>query len=265
VQSAESRLRSSNPSEFASQTGRTLLNLRGMLLRGDFQPGERLSELPLVARLGVSRTPIRLALDRLAHEGLLEASPTGGFVVRAFTVEDIWDAIETRGVLEGSAARLAAERLTHDRELTELRQYRDELDALIRSTDGTDSIVEPDIDSFAHYLDLNEAFHSAIVDLAKSPMLKRALDHVESVPFASPSALVFVRTKLPRAAEMFAVSHEHHHAIVEAIEQHEGTRAEAMAREHARMGRRNLEVALSDANILSSVPGASLIRLPAVV
>src|SRR5580692_2770225 len=56
-----------------SQTGRTLLNLRGMLLRGDFQPGERLSELPLVARLGVSRTPIRLALDRLAHEGLLEA------------------------------------------------------------------------------------------------------------------------------------------------------------------------------------------------
>ena len=88
-----------------------------MLLRGDFQPGERLSELPLVARLGVSRTPIRLALDRLAHEGLLEASPTGGFVVRAFTIEDVWDAIETRGVLEGAAARLAAERLEHDSEL----------------------------------------------------------------------------------------------------------------------------------------------------
>ena len=55
-----------------SQTGRTLVNLRGMLLRGDFQAGERISELPLVARLGVSRTPIRLALDRLAHEGLLD-------------------------------------------------------------------------------------------------------------------------------------------------------------------------------------------------
>ena len=65
--------------DVASQTGRTLLNLREMLLRGDFQAGERISELPLVARLGVSRTPIRLALDRLAHEGLLESVPTGGF------------------------------------------------------------------------------------------------------------------------------------------------------------------------------------------
>jgi len=263
VQMSE-KIRSSNPSE-DSQTGRALLNLREMLLRGDFSPGERLSELPLVARLGVSRTPIRLALDRLAHEGLLEASPTGGFVVRAFTFEDIWDAIETRGVLEGSAARLAAERLVDDSELVVVRRYRDELDAMIRSTDGDNSIVAPDFDSFARYLDLNEAFHSAIVDLAKSPMLRRALLHVESVPFASPSSLVYVRSKLPRAQEMFAISHEHHHALVEAIEQREGTRAEALAREHARMSRRSLEDALSNTNILSGVPGASLIRMPAGV
>ena len=264
MQAAE-KMRSTNTSEVASQTGRTLLNLRGMLLRGDFRPGERLSELPLVARLGVSRTPIRLALDRLAHEGLLEVSPTGGFVVRAFTLEDIWDAIETRGVLEGSAARLAAERLTGDSELNHLRECRDNLDAMVRATDGSDSIIEPDIDSFARYLDLNEAFHSAIVDLAKSPMLRRAIDHVISVPFTSPSALVYIRAKLPRAIEMLAISHEHHHAIVEAIEHREGTRAESLTREHSRMGRRNLETALSDANILSMVPGASLIRLPAVV
>src|SRR3979409_2219496 len=83
-----------------SQTGRTVLNLREMLLRGDFQPGERLSELPLVARLGVSRPPRRLALDRLANEGLLEIWPTGGFVVRAFTLADVYDAIEMRSVLE---------------------------------------------------------------------------------------------------------------------------------------------------------------------
>src|ERR1700733_15252333 len=103
--------------EFVSQTGRTLLNLREMLLRGDFKPGERISELPMVARLGVSRTPIRLALDRLCHGGLLEVWPSGGFVVRAFTVADIWDAIEMRGVLEGTAARFAAERLTDTSEI----------------------------------------------------------------------------------------------------------------------------------------------------
>src|SRR5215510_5557744 len=91
-----------------SHSARTLLRLREMLFKGEFQRGERLSELPLSARLGVSRTPIRLALERLAHEGLLEASRSGGFVVREFTIDAVWDAIEVRGVLEGNAARLAA-------------------------------------------------------------------------------------------------------------------------------------------------------------
>jgi GntR family transcriptional regulator, vanillate catabolism transcriptional regulator len=263
VQSTEIKSRTSGSE--ASQTGRTLLNLRGMLLRGDFQPGERISELPLVARLGVSRTPIRLALDRLAHEGLLESSPTGGFVVRAFSVQDIWDAIETRGVLEGAAARLAAERLEHLSELEQLHYYRDQMDTMIRFGDELDKIAEPDIDSFARYLDLNEVFHSEIVALSKSSMLRRALDQVTSVPFASPSALVYVKAKLPRAPQMFAISHEQHRAIVEAIEHRQGARAEALAREHSLMTRHNVELALSDTSILSGVPGASLIRIPAAV
>ena len=263
MQSTEAKSKSSSPE--ASQTGRTLLNLRGMLLRGDFQAGDRISELPLVARLGVSRTPIRLALDRLAHEGLLEPSPTGGFVVRAFTIEDVWDAIETRGVLEGAAARLAAERLEKESELDTLRQHRDELDAMVGLNADAERIAEPDIDSFARYLDLNEEFHSEIVTLSKSPMLRRALAQVNSVPFASPSALLYARSKLPRAPQMFAISHEHHRAIVEAIEQRQGARAEALAREHSRMTRRNVEFALSDASILSGVPGASLIRIPTAV
>jgi len=263
VQSTESKSKTTASED--SQTGRTLLNLRGMLLRGDFQPGERISELPLVARLGVSRTPIRLALDRLAHEGLLEASPTGGFVVRAFTLEDVWDAIETRGILEGAAARLAAERLEDTSELTSLREYRDEMDAMVQMDGDPDRYTEPDIDSFARYLDLNEAFHSEIVTLSKSSMIRRALTQVNSVPFASPSALLYVRAKLPRAPHMFAVSHDHHRCIVEAIEHRQGARAEAVAREHSRMTRGNVEFALSDTSILSGVPGASLIRIPAAV
>lgn len=237
-----------------SHTSRTLLNLRELLLRGDFRPGERLSELPLVARLGVSRTPIRLALDRLANEGLLEAVPSGGFVVRAFTVADIWDAIETRGVLEGAAARLAAERLHSSRDLAVLRACREEMEAMPELT----------IDSFSRYLDLNEAFHWAIVDLAHSPMLRRALEQVTKLPFAAPSALVFARSKLPRAAEMFTIGQDQHRSIFEAIESREGSRAESLAREHARLSRRNLEFALGDQDILRCVPGASLIRQPAV-
>ena len=92
--------------EDVSHNARTLLRLREMLFKGEFQRGERLSELPLSARLGVSRTPIRLALERLAHEGLLEASRSGGFVVREFTIDAVWDAIENgQGTRAESVAR----------------------------------------------------------------------------------------------------------------------------------------------------------------
>ena len=93
-----------------TQITRALLRLRELILSGEFAAGERMSELPLVERLGVSRTPLRLALAELEHEGLLRGLAGGGYVVREFTMADIRDAIELRGVLEGTAARFAVER-----------------------------------------------------------------------------------------------------------------------------------------------------------
>lgn len=242
--------------EFVSQMGRTLLALREMLLKGEFAPGERVSELALAGRLNVSRTPIRLALDRLSHEGLLEVSPSGGFIVCEFTLADIWDALDMRGVLEGTAARLAAERLVDVSELRKIREYQREMDVIARHT----------LDTFARYMELNEGFHNELAMLAKSPMLARSLKHLTSLPFAHPSAMVFARSKLPRAAELMTIGQEQHHAILEAIEKREGTRAEALAREHVRLSRRNLESVLSgDSGILDCVPGASLIRPASVV
>lgn len=243
-------MRDSRNLEFVSQTGRALLSLRELLLRGEFGPGERLSELALVAKLGVSRTPIRLALDRLSHEGLLEPSPSGGFTVREFTIADIWDAIEMRGVLEGTAARLAAERLTDPSELNHIKELQRQMDAMAKHI----------TDSFVQYMNLNEAYHNEMVRLAKSPMLERTLNHLTALPFASPSAMVFARSKLPGANELLTLGQEEHHGIIEAIEHHQGTRAEALAREHTRLSRRNLETVLADANLLSCVPGSSLIR-----
>src|ERR1700712_4849321 len=98
----------------ASQTVKRQLRLRGQILgrglpRGE-PSGERIAELAVVERLGVSRTPIRAALVRLEQEGLLQALPNGGFAVRTFSERDVSDAIELRGTVEGLAARLAAER-----------------------------------------------------------------------------------------------------------------------------------------------------------
>ena len=234
-----------------SQTARAFIGVRRMILQGEFGRGERISELPLVARLGTSRTPIRLALERLAHMGLLDVVATGGFTVRQFTLAEALDAIEIRGVLEGTVARLAAERLSSDTELDILRSYSARMEALERLT----------IDSFPEYMDMNEAFHSALVDLAKSAMLRRSLEQVNLLPFASPSAMVFPTSVLPRSNETLAIANEHHRALIEAIAARQGTRAEGLAREHACVARRVLELALSDMDAMSRVPGGSLINV----
>src|SRR5437870_7281669 len=69
-----------------SQTLRALLQMRELLLRGEFRSGERIREIPLAARLHVSRTPLRLVLGRLEEEGLVAVRPTGGFVASEFSV-----------------------------------------------------------------------------------------------------------------------------------------------------------------------------------
>jgi len=241
------------PAEATSQTERVVLKLREMLLRGQFRPGERLAELSLVPMLNASRTPVRLALERLSHQGLLEAQPNGGFRVREFTVAEIGDAIEVRGVLEGTAARFAAERLTQTDELAELR----------RSYLSIKEMAPQDLDHFVRYLDENERFHRELWKLAKSPMLMRTLEAVVALPFAEPGALVFGGADDPEGAHAYSrtIAIEHHRAIVEAIERREGSRAESLAREHSRMARRNLDQALRHRELFDQVPGASLIAL----
>ena len=234
----------------SSQKGRALLLLREMILRGDFQPGERLSELSLVARLSISRTPIRLALESLAHEGLLESSASGGFVARAFTIEDVWDAIEVRGVLEGTAARLAAERLEDVSEVERLRHYHEQMSI----------IKELTLETLSRFLELNDGFHSELLCLAKSPMLAWTLERVTSLPFGAPGSLVFTHSQLPNAVDMLKIGQDHHRALVEAIENRQGTRAENIAREHARLSRRTIELALSDKHMKTRMPWGALVR-----
>jgi GntR family transcriptional regulator, vanillate catabolism transcriptional regulator len=243
----------SRTGEHASHTARAMLGLREMLLNGAFTRGERISELALVNRLGMSRTPIRLALERLAHVGLLEVGGGGGFAVRGFTIGEVYDAIELRGVLEGTAARLAAERLGNGAELEPLRSCCAQMDGLDRLT----------LDSFAAYMDFNQAFHAAVLDLAKNAILRRSLEQANSLPFASPSAMVFPTSVLPRSDQTLAIAQEQHRALIEAIARRHGTRAEHIAREHAQIARGVFEEAISDRDVLNCVPGGSLIQMSA--
>jgi len=211
-----------------SQVSRATLGLRQMLLRGAFRPGERIAEIPLSAKLGVSRTPLRLAFEKLEHEGLVKALPTSGFAASEFSIGDVWDAIETRGVLEGAAARLAAERLKDPSQLEPIRK-------------------------------LNRAM-SEILNLSGSSVLQRTAEQVYRFPFASPGSHVLLPRSELIAKQLFPIAQAHHAGLVEAIERREGSRAESLAREHSLLTRRNLEFALSDPSLLDTVPGARLIN-----
>ena len=120
------------------------------------------------------------------------------------------------------------------------------------------------LETFIEYLRLNEEFHRAFRELAKSPQLGRALEHVLALPFARPSALPMVHAALPESWEILLVAQHQHHALIDAIGRREGARAESIAREHARIARRNPDVALENRGTSSSgFRGATLLRLPA--
>jgi GntR family transcriptional regulator of vanillate catabolism len=236
-----------------SQMMRALLRLRELILSGEFEPGERMSELPLVERLGVSRTPLRLALATLEHEGLLRSLSGGGYAVRAFTQADMRDAVELRGVLEGTAARFAAERGATRREIRSLRTINAQIEPLLALAD---------YESFEAYMDLNERFHARMLDIARSPLLDRALDGILSLPFGGVNAMVLTEAELPESRQILVIAHRHHQGLIEAIEGRQGARAEALAREHARIALTNLEIVLRHREMLDLVPGSSLITLP---
>lgn len=238
-----------------SQTINTLNRLRGQILQGELEPGERLLELALVERMGVSRTPIRAALTRLAEEGLLEEISGGGYAVRLFTVRDIEDAIEARGSLEGMAARLAAERGAAPLALSNIKACLAQFDRLLEKT-------ELDKEDVKRYHDLNALFHDQLIMLTESFVIEHALGRINALPFASANAFVMAQTELGIAWRVFFLAQEQHKGVVEAIENREGARAEALAREHARISLSTLKAALASKSVLDHVPGLKLVHAP---
>ncbi|MFC3162959.1 GntR family transcriptional regulator [Ciceribacter thiooxidans] len=220
------------------QSVKALLGLRDLILKGEIEPGERLSEVALSERLDVSRTPLRSALQKLEQEGLVTLIPSGGYAVRSFTRQDIIDAIELRGVLEGTVARLAAERGAAPARLKAIREVVEQIDAVL---DGG-----PEALDIGRYESLNGRFHALLSELAGSEVMRRELERITSLPFASPNAFVNTDVDVPAFYRSLVVAQAQHRAIVTAIELREGGRAEALAREHARIARQNLDFVLEE-------------------
>jgi GntR family transcriptional regulator of vanillate catabolism len=194
--------------------------LRAAIFAGQFRAGERLHEIKLTARLGVSRTPVRAALQKLASEGLLDYTPNRGYTLREYSISEVISAYEVRAVLEGLAARLSAERGLQVGEIATLQQALRDGDDLLRNGRITD-------DHRSRYSRINACFHETIHGSAGSRLLRETVHLCQQIPVSSPRYIV--------AFEEWDVRrrHDDHHRIFEAIIGREPWRAEMLMRDHA--------------------------------
>ncbi|WP_455923193.1 GntR family transcriptional regulator [Pseudomonas putida] len=205
---------------------RVLVALRKMIAAGELAAGERVFEVAVAEALGVSRTPVRIAFRTLEQEGLLVQHGARGYQVRSVSAQDIAGAVEVRGVLEGLAARQAAEQGLSDEQLAGLRQCLVEGDELF----DKGHVSEDDLQL---YHDLNMRFHQIIVQASGNPAIAEALARNDHLPFASVTALAVDCQDLKAEYRRFNYAHMQHHSIVDALASRQGARAEALMREHA--------------------------------
>jgi len=125
-------------------------------------------------------------------------------------------------------------------------------------------LVQPELteQSFATYVEQNGRFHGALAEMAGSELVQRQILRACTLPFASPNAFVLQRSTGPRARDVLVVAQDQHRGLLDAIRRREGARAEAIAREHARIAQHNLGEVLQSQHALGSMPGAGLIRRP---
>lgn len=212
----------------ASLPQRALSALREMILTGQLAPGARLFEVPLAEQLGLSRTPLRAALSRLEAEGLLVRS-RGGLAVRQFTHADAIDAMDLRGLIEGMAARLAAERGVEASALAAIQSTVADLDIVCAAAPSAVDVAE--------YARLNADFHANLARLSGSELVQREAERILTLPFAAPSSFVSRADDPETFGRGLIAAQAQHRAMIEAIVAREGVRAEAIAREHARIPR----------------------------
>ncbi|MDO9113736.1 MAG: GntR family transcriptional regulator [Polaromonas sp.] len=214
-----------------------LIQLRDLILRGEFEPGQRLAEQQLAERLGASRTPVRAALVTLEQEGLVEANETGKFLVRQFTPREVADAIAVRGHLEGMAARLVAEHGVS-------RQLQLDLQACLEDGDRALAANPLTYESYADYAAMNDRFHALILQACGNRALQRAVALNDKLPFAPASAMLPMQGTVTLDRDWMLYAHRQHHMLFAALKAGEGARAQALAVEHTEVAQMNLRMAL---------------------
>jgi GntR family transcriptional regulator, vanillate catabolism transcriptional regulator len=241
-----------NDKRMDTQTARLVVELRGLIMKGELTAGERLVEATLSERLAASRTPVRSALLMLEREGLVQRVQGSGYVVRKYTAREIGQAIAVHANLEAMAARLVAEQGVS-------RRLSDELQACLDEGDKVVNLDTLDMDAIGSYLSVNTRFHKLIVDACANDILKQCLESVDRIPFASAGGMLPFQFKLADCDEIMRFAQRQHHMLVDALRRGQGSRAAALAEEHRQIALLNLQHATQHNGQDALVPALRLV------
>ncbi|MES2506982.1 MAG: GntR family transcriptional regulator [Verrucomicrobiota bacterium] len=211
---------SSTPAPARLQS-RAYAELRRLIVSGEFPPGTFLSERQLAAQLGMSKTPVHVALERLEAEGFVTISAQQGIVVRGLSVEDIVDHYELREAVESWVVRRLAGNLNpqqREQLQTNLRQQHEALEAW-------DMVKLMHLDEQMHYLLCSYLNNREIMST-----MERLRDKIHQV------ILRVTETDRTRPAE----STDEHVAIIQAVLDGDPDRAATLMTEHLEAGKRRI-------------------------
>lgn len=186
--------------------------LRDAILRGELEPGERLMEIQLAEKLGVSRTPVREAIRKLELEGLAIMLPRRGAIVAAITISDLKDVLEVRRVLEGLTIELACKRMTGE-ELSKLKESGEDFAKAVKGDDLTE-IAKKDV-----------AFHDIIYNSSRNQRLIQILNNLREQMYR-------YRLEYIKDANKRGTLVEEHKVIIEAIESKDAVMAKKAIKKH---------------------------------
>lgn len=207
----------------------TYERLESDILEGVYKKGDSLTELGLSSRLGVSRTPVRSALHRLAEDGLVEIIPNRGAVVIGVTAEDLVSTYKIRMRLEGLASSMAAANITES-----------ELRALTESVELSEYYIKKNDPE--HLKELDTEFHSIIYGASGSRMLCKILRDLHK------NVKSYRRLSLSVPGRLEASQREHVE-ILEAIRSGNAELAEHLTSRHIERAMENIKNALSDSSL----------------
>jgi DNA-binding GntR family transcriptional regulator len=216
-----------------------LESIRDAILKGSLKPGERVSEPELAERFGISRTPIREAFRQLESEGYLVVIPRKGAVVASLSERDVEEFYSIKSILEGYAARMAAERMA-PRDIERLVAINEKLEQIAAAGD------------IKAFFRVHNEFHELFIRASGNDKLGELINQL---------VLKFNRLRLASLAQpgRMDISVQEHRKIIEAFRNHDGELADNLVRHNATIGAMVLIQGLAQEKGQKVVPASHLV------